>query len=374
MKILHLAPQNSLCGIATYSANLLKGLRAAEDNSQHTVISLPPKEEIERLTAYDFKKFLSKFAKQSSDYQAVHIQNEWGLFSQTGGIDNGLENFYFLIHTIFQFNKNVIITFHTEPVFIKQDGPLNYIEKKAIKFWKTKLTPLLNKCKNIVHTHISKTSFQDSGLHPTRLFKVTHGVLERYLNKNDKLPSQDIILSLFGHIASYKGYDLIFDALKLLDDNYKLIIIGGRHPHSRGNELEELLLKIKELNLSKRVLITGSVTDEEANYYHSATDICLAPHQSEYLSASGAITWSLTSGAPVIGSNVNSFREITKDVPDSMMLCHPRSPYEWAWAIKRCGEDYLLREKLISAAANYCEKFSWSNTASSHVKIYNLKN
>ena len=84
-------------------------------------------------------------------------------------------------------------------------------------------------------------------MHPTRLFKVTHGVLERHLNKNDKLPSQDIILSLFGHIASYKGYDLIFDALKLLDDNYKLIIIGGRHPHSRGNELEELLLKIKEL-------------------------------------------------------------------------------------------------------------------------------
>ncbi len=374
MKILHLAPQNSLCGIATYSANLLKGLRSAEDNYQHTVISLPPKEEIQGLSPYDFKKFLSKFAKESSNYQGVHIQNEWGLFCQTGGIDNGLENFYFLLHAIFQFNKNVSITFHTEPVFMEQNGPLNYVEKKAIKFWKTKLTNMLNRCKNIVHTDVSKTSFQNAGLHPARLFKVTHGVLERYLNKNDKLPSGKVVLSLFGHIASYKGYDLIFDALNLLDDNYKLIIIGGRHPHSRGNELEELLLKIKELDLSKRVLITGSVTDEEANYYHSTTDICLAPHQSEYLSASGAITWSLTSGVPTIGSNVNAFREIIKEVPDSMMLCHPRSPYEWAWAIKRCGEDYLLREKLISAARHYCEKFSWSNTAHSHVKIYNLKN
>ena len=216
---------------------------------------------------------------------------------------------------------------------------------------------------------ITKKRFIESGFEAKNLHVVTHGVLENRFLKERSRDDNNIIVSLFGHVASYKGYELALDILKLLPFHYRLCVIGGRHPSSTGTEIKDFLLLVRELELEHQVLLTGEVNDEEAAFYHGNTDICIAPHQADRLSASGAITWSLTSGCPVIASNIEAFREIQHQ-ENCLLLCGKNSPHEWAWAIQRCGTDGMLREKLISGAAKYCEKFSWSNVAPLHVNIY----
>ena len=366
MKILHLAPLKSLCGIWTYAFNLHSACKSLH---QSDIAHFPSKEKLQELNDYQIKKELVKLCRLSANYDVVHVQCEWGLLSP-GGVDKGVENYIFLVENILKFNQNTCITFHTEPTFILANGVLNHNDKLATKIWRKKALNIFNRCKCIVHSKESRQAFIESGLKSDCLYTITHGVLETRDIKKINNDSRATIVSMFGHIAPYKGLDLILDVLQLLPLHYKFCIIGGRHPHSRGNEIEDFLLKIKNYNLQDRVLITGSVSMGEADYYHSNSHVVVAPHQAERLSASGAITWSLTSQRPVIGSNINAFRNIVSQEPDALLLCNKTAIHEWAWAIQRCATDELLKNKLIKGAQQYCSRFSWSNIAIEHVKLY----
>ena len=94
-----------------------------------------------------------------------------------------------------------------------------------------------------------------------------------------------------------------------MPSNFKLYIIGGRHPASEGEEIGRILIKANEMGLSKRVLITGWTTPEEADIHQSHCDVCLVPYQTTEISSSGAITWNPLQ-KPVIANNIRSFREI----------------------------------------------------------------
>lgn len=374
MKVLHIAPHGSLCGIATYTDNLIAGLSAHCENLR---FSWPTKEELSREGETSLHKVCGKICKLSSAFDVVHLQNEWGLYGAPGAdIYESLKNFTFLVEHLRKFTTKIAITFHTEPFFLDPTGILNTAEIKAARLWKKKTRLLMAGAKCIVHSTSCYNEFLRAGISPKRLFKITHGVLEnrdiptRPERSLDE-PTQDVLISLFGHIAPYKGIDLMLDVLKLLPPNYKLCIMGGRHPQSTGNEIEGVLVKIHEEGLNSRVLLTGPLTTSEADLYHRKSDICVAPYQSEKLSASGAITWSLTSGSPVIASNIPAFREI-QEMEECLFLCDRRSPYEWAWAIRRCSSDPRLSRKLTEGTKEYCRRFSWSNTGSSHLKLYNL--
>jgi len=380
MKTLHLAPQKTTCGIATYTANLINGLKKYCDKKffglpeykhwTNELVALPTRDELNFLSEEELKNFFISFCKKARSFDAVHIQNEWGLFGDTGAsLQDSLNNFTFLIENLLPLNKNVTVTFHSEPDFLVRDGLLNREERRAAKIWKKKLLPLCSKLKAVVHSQITKKRFIKSGFEAKNLYVITHGVLENRFLKERSRDDNNIIISLFGHLASYKGYELALDVLKLLPPHYRLCIIGGRHPRSTGSEINDFLLLVRKLELEDQVLLTGEVNDEEAAFYHGNTDICIAPHQADRLSASGAITWSLTAGCPVIASNVEAFRDIQRQ-ENCLLLCDKNSPHEWAWAIQRCGTDGMLRKKLIAGASKYCEKFSWSNVAPLHVNVY----
>jgi len=368
VNILHIAPGGSFCGIATYTSNL-RSYFPLDSEFSHDFEAIPPKESLSQWSHAELYKWADELIVKCKDYDIIHLQNEFGLFAGDNLLSFGLKVFYRILCGLKKSNKKVAVTFHSEPVFLLSLGLLNFEEKKCAKLW-AKIGKLFIKKNNflsIVHTDASYKIFRRSGFKNCKV--VVHGVIERDVKHNEIHPDRTITLSLFGYISEYKGHEFALSILDLLPSNFHLSIIGGRHPESYGEEIGRLLKVATELDLLRRVLITGWVSPEEANFHQKQSDISLAPYQTSELSASGAITWSLTSGNPVIASNVRAFRAMNRQ-KECMLLCHPTDRLEWVWAIKRIVQDQNLNKKLRDNAQEYCSMYSWTNTSNYHLNLY----
>ena len=371
LRVLHMSSSGKICGIATYATNLIKHF---DDECVHDFFPI-----IDKMVLVDYSKskiidFFDSFIEKAKDYDVIHIQNEFGLFNGPFGLDFSMKVFYRMLSKLKKLNKKVFITYHSEPSFLKSLGILNFEHRGCAKYWK-KLAKLHTKKNNItaiVHTKSTESIFKDTNFE--NVIIIRHGVLERSLPKNFKVKQKEdpIILGMFGFVSSYKGHEFALSIMDLLPSNFKLYIIGGRHPASEGEEIGKILIKANELGLTNRVLITGWTTPEDADIHQSHCDICLVPYQTTEISASGAITWNLPSGKPVIASNIRSFREINNACPsgDPMFLCHHTERAEWVWAIKRVLNEPKLKHSLIDNARKYCDDFSWTNTCKQHIRYY----
>lgn len=370
MKILHVAPGGTTCGIATYTANLIKHFPDDKECS-HSLLPIPPKSELAGLSEKEMFLWAQEIIDSCEGYDFIHLQNEFGLFQGPGDMPFALEIFLKILKGLVSRNHKIAVTFHSEPMFLKALGALNFENKKCAKVWKktAKLFTKQNNCIAILHSAVSESIFKETGFQNTTI--MAHGVIERAFDKRRQLKrsGDSIVLSLFGYINPYKGHEFALSILELLPPNFKLSIIGGRHPESTGEEIGRLLKLATEMGLINRVLISGWVSPEEADFHQQNADICLAPYQTQELSASGAITWSLTSGKPVIASNVNAFRNINKD-SQCMLLCHPYDRLEWIWAIKKVVDNKDFSKRIVKNADAYCDKYSWTNTSLKHFNLY----
>lgn len=371
MKVLHMSSGGPICGISTYTQNLIKHFGEC---SSHDFFEIPEKIEMNDFSKKEIFDFFKTFVKKCENYDVVHIQNEFGFFTGKFKLDFSQKVFYKILKDLSKKNIKTFVTYHSEPVFLKALGFLNFENKTCAKYWKkmSKLHTAKNGVTAIVHTESSKKVFRDSGFKSVEV--IPHGVLERNLPKKFSIKEKDdyVVLGIFGFISAYKGHEFALSILDLLPSNFKLYIIGGRHPNSEAEEIGRLVIKANELGLSKRLIITGWTSPEDADIHQSHCDICLVPYQTTEISASGAVTWNLTSGRPVIASNIRSFREINKKSKDgdSMLLCHHTDRVEWVWAIKKILNEPKTRNSLINNARKYCNDFSWTNTCKKHIELY----
>jgi len=371
LKVLHLSSTGKICGISTYLTNLIKHF---DNECEHDRYDITDKVVMADYSKERIIAFFDDFVDYCKGYDVIHIQNEFGLFNGPFGLDFSMKVFYRILYKLKKMGKKVFTTYHSEPSFLKAAGLFNFENRGCAKYWKkmAKLHTKENNIAAIVHTKPTEAIFKQTGF--KNIVLIRHGVLERQLPKNFKIKQKEdpVILGMFGFVSPYKGHEFALSILDLLPSNFKLYIIGGRHPASEGEEIGRILIKANEMGLSQRVLITGWTTPEEADIHQSHCDVCLVPYQTTEISSSGAITWNLTSGKPVIASNIRSFREINNACPggDPMFLCHHTERAEWVWAIKRVLNEPKLRNGLIDNARKYCDDFSWTNTCKKHVEHY----
>ena len=392
MKLLFLSTVGNSCGIATYTTNLIKGFSEDVKCVQYPI---PTMSELGGLKPVAIQALFTKFVDMSDDFDVVHIQHEHGLFHGVGDESDAICQFAKVIEQLANKQKKVFVTFHSDPVFFRtwldvikrRDGflptllmkTLSKIWKKKVSKWFTKKYPNINA---VVHTHTSKKEFIKSGFDEENVQVISHGVISRDILFKEVNPDQGIInLTIFGFISGYKGYHTAIRALQYLPENYRLICLGGRHPNSIGTEYDDILNFAADrdcetierklpLNLVyDKITITGYATEHEANIWHKKTDICLAPYQDKTLSGSGALTWSLTSGQPVIASDIPSFKAIN-DEYNCMQITAVHGHHELSWAIKKVVNDVKLQRTLAHNANKYCTDNSWENIAGLHVNEY----
>ena len=390
MKVLHLSTWEEVCGIATYTSNLVNSL---ELHGIYNEVYPVRKTELEYFTIKEIKQHFAKFCEVAKDFDVIHIQHEHSFFHGSYPLYKSIQIFNQILSTLKKNNKPVVVTFHTDPIF---SAPIYSVFKNSLGLkrtvysaiqnlnWKTSISNFFNDKKDsykaVLHSKRSRLLFIKSGFSPESVLTVKHGITERkniteritpkVAKEKLGLPVNSKILSIFGFVSSYKGYEVAIKSLKYLPEDYYLAIIGGSHPYAKNDTTVDHILNIVfKYKLENRVIITGFVDFDVLDVYHAATDICLAPYVSDSLSASGALTWALNSGKPIIASKIPAFYELNQEAK-CMVMTTPSCSNELAWQINKLYHNKQLQKQVVTNSLNYVKNNSWNNTAKSIVDLY----
>lgn len=396
MKVIQVSTWNVPCGIASYTKALVEGM--SKHGLEWEVLSID-RQQLKYMSRNEIKFYFDSYADKllSSHYDIIHIQHEFGFFAGPYSEDLSMSAFNRLLKPLARRRKPVFVTFHTEPNFlmVKSKGALSLVKKQRLQYlWKLQIASLFNGKKNlnaIVHTMNSRRQFIDSSFESEKIHVLRHGVTFSPKDTTDAtddvhkvslkeelgFPNNAIILAMFGFVSAYKGFKTAIKALEFLPKEYHLLIIGMPHPEGRDNTFDNILTKLeasKDLpnskNIYSRVKLTGFLAYEELQKYYKIVDINIAPYQGEtILSSSGALTWALSSGRPVIASSIPAFVELN-DVSSCLQMVTPDAPGELAYRVKELNSDSNLKTKLISNALKYCESNQWSNIGKEHIELY----
>jgi glycosyltransferase involved in cell wall biosynthesis len=378
-KVLHISTWRTACGIATYCENFVKSLDAI--GIQNEVYAIQPSEWVDWLPI-DIERWRQSVLEAAKGCNLVHIQHEHGLFGYALGQSFACKRFGALVSGLTEMGIPFVTTFHTDVVTHKKQGlraALASIRKR--RMWSKHVFkyfgPGEKRGKAIVHSMRTRRSFIKYGFPADALTVISHPCLNPRTPKYDSraakvalgFPEEARVATIFGFVSSYKGHDLAIDAVATLPENFHLAIVGGTHPESKDTFMSSLLDAIPEA-LKARVRITGWVDQDTAELYFSATDICVAPYRGNTeLSGSGAITWPLSSGKPVIASKIDAFQDINRKA-NCMFMFTPDCVSELAWAIRKVDSDEALRSRLVENAATFCNENSWSASVGRLLAIY----
>ncbi|MEN9503620.1 MAG: hypothetical protein RI964_2905 [Pseudomonadota bacterium] len=377
------------CGIAGYTSDLKN---AVEKNLDEVVkvIKIPQKE-LKESTQENQEKILLELISQIPKDSTVHIQHEFSFFGQD--LHSSCNLFSWFLAEI-SHQRKVIITFHT---IIKNESlksiTKNFKVKKFLsKFIRSTITKVnlrkiartinKNKIQCIVHNNRSCLNLHLTGINEENIKVVPLGVNNppnKFTSRNDAksilgYEKNDILVGLFGFVANYKGPDIATKAILKLPKQYKLAIVGGRHPQNNNDHIISKILEIKTKNSTQennKIILTGYLPKETIDLYRMACDIVIAPYREVGLSSSAAVTWALTSGNPLVASNIEAFKDI-HDTYECMLMVGSEQIDETAWAIQKIYEDKELSQKLVHNAEKYVEKNNWENISKLYKKIYKI--
>lgn len=131
-------------------------------------------------------------------------------------------------------------------------------------------------------------------------------VLQNHLNylKKDNFPKK---IGMIGNIAlPYKGYEVLFKALKNVKSDFQLEIVGG----GDATWINQL---IEKLDLKNKIILRGRINDRrKINEFLDSVDLYVQPSLTEGLPRS--VIEAMSRACPVIASNAGGIPElISKD-------------------------------------------------------------
>lgn len=162
------------------------------------------------------------------------------------------------------------------------------------------------------------------------------------------IKDNEYLLVYVGGIAKMRKLDVILKGFKKLidnDKNYKLMIVGD------GDDRNDLELLTKELYIEKNVIFTGRIPYDEVPFYMSASNagLCHLPDIFVYRhSFPMKILEYLSCGIPVIASDIDANREISKKI-DNIYLYNHIDDFE------------DMKNVMYKKSDNRLDKYDWTN-------------
>ena len=169
--------------------------------------------------------------------------------------------------------------------------------------------------------------------------------------KKFNIDSNEKVFLFFAGLTSYKGFDILLQALKNIDDKITLFIAGMPYDYM------DILSDISIDNI-KFIKILRYINNEELQDIFGASDFLLLPYKKIVSGQSGPLTIGATYGVPIIGSDVG---EIGSTI----------EKYNLGYVVKSEDADDLA-EKINSACivdnfkynefVRNCEKYTYLNS------------
>lgn len=368
MQVTMLSFWQDKCGITEYTRSLVKGLR------QFATVRVVP-------TDVEFNKVIARStAKMLNEGDIAHIQHNTDYF---GTWRNPLKNYYFLA-LIKHIKVPLIVTVH--------DLPPRLPFRKGASAFKTLVynglvVPLVNwspygqfttggflKAADhiIVHSDNNRRTLRSKKIVDERISVLYPGIPELAPAKVSVKEVYGLhgikLLTMFGFIAPYKGYETALQALKLLPKDVALLIAGGIRGEYFKPYLAELHRSIESLDLRDRVVVTGYLDEEKAGAALLASDIILLTHRPSSIAGgtSYGLSYALAAKRPVITSDLPFFCEIEQKFSAVKTFkegnCQALANAIMA-ALNSNAENKTARGK-------YQEMWSWENVAEKTYQIY----
>jgi glycosyltransferase involved in cell wall biosynthesis len=128
--------------------------------------------------------------------------------------------------------------------------------------------------------------------------------LQREIN-----PAGKKIIMYTGTLEAYQGIPLLLESLRLLGDDFSLVLIGGKE-----NQVEKLNRQILEMKLEKRVMLLGQKRSSDIPYYLQAASVLVSPRIMGTNIPLKIYSY-LASGVPVVATDlVTHTQSISKDI------------------------------------------------------------
>lgn len=192
------------------------------------------------------------------------------------------------------------------------------------------------------------------GLNPERVVVTYLGLKVVEANRKTNLKKYGVesgFILYVGTLQPRKNLGRLIEAFsQLKDQNLKLVIVG-----KKGWLYKQIFKKVKDLSLTKRVIFTGYVPDEDLpTFYQNAQCFALV---SLYEGFGLPILEAMHYGCPVVASNVSSLPEV---VGNAGILVNPKDVNDITRGIK---EVFRRRDELVKKGLRQCRQFSWEKCA-----------
>ncbi len=257
--------------------------------------------------------------------------------------------------------KPLVITYHMDTRAPSWKG---LIFKYYAKFWMPKILGVADKL--IVSSLDYLNASQASGLFPEKWVELPFGVdIEKFAprEKPEQLflrhnLSSDLPTVLFvGGMDSahyFKGVPVLLEALLGLKRNQtpvQAVLVGD------GNLRPDFALRAKLFGLDDIVHFVGKVSDEDLPYYYNLADLFVLPSVSQSEAFGMVILEAMSSGVPVVASDLPGVRTVVKDAG---LVVPPNSPQALADAIFSFFSQNNQAELSQKARQIVLEKYSWT--------------
>lgn len=265
--------------------------------------------------------------------------------------------------------KKVLTVHDVIPLFFMDSLPKEY------KFWGPTLKLIKNRTDFIITD--SENTKNDCIKYlkiPEEKIEVIYLAADKrykyYKNKNDlknelklKYSIQDPFILYVGTVESRKNVSLLiksFYKLKKQGIKHKLVLIGV---HGFGSA--EIVELVENLRMSKEIIFTGYVSDEDLVKFYNTADLFVYP--SLYEGFGLTPLEAMACGCPVVTSNTSSLPEV---VENAGVLVDPHDSNVLVDAIFKLLTDNALRKELSKRGLERAKMFSWKKTARETWKVY----
>jgi len=338
MKILHVSTfPPTHCGIASYVANLLTGLKNA-DNYYCNMCYSPQENQL-----YDYQININDIHSyhnavkniNESDLDLVSIQHEYGIF----GGDNG----ELVLELLNGIKLPIVTTLHTVR--------LDYNKKQ-----KWLLKEICNLSTSLVVLSLTSKQYliEKFNIPEKKIKFIFHGVsdlsfeyssnIEKYRDTKNQL-----IFLTAGHLRPPKGYEISIQALKILLDkkvDCKLLILGTFQQQFEEGKAYFRFLKnfIDDLKLNDNVIWIDQFI-EQSKFYEliRACDAAIVSYTEPFHNSSGFIPDVLAIGRPVFCTSFE-YANFIKLKTNNCIFISPFSAFSLAQNIIDTYKIYTVQE------------------------------
>jgi glycosyltransferase involved in cell wall biosynthesis len=360
-----------ICGIATYSQDLVKALNHKFSHSLSVKIcalesgeeTFPYPGEVKYILKTSSAGGYEKLAfsiNHDEHIKIVLVQHEFGFFK--------CQEQAFL-RFLFELSKPVVLVFHT--VLPHPDAAL-----------KSKIKSIAAACESVVvMTHNSAGILTtDYELPPKKISVIAHGThLVSHLSKDLLKVKYGLtgrkVLSTFGLLSSGKSIETTLEALPEIiktSPDAVFLVIGKTHPEvvkAEGERYRELLKQqVEQHGLSDHVIfINEYLALPELLEYLQMTDIYLFTTNDPNQAVSGTFAYAMSCACPIISTPIPHAREVLTE--DTGIIFDFRNSQQLAAGAIRLLNDEPMRRSISSNTLQKIVSTAWENSAVAHAML-----